>query len=67
MTLLLLFNAYEQAVPFVMPPVPVAHHWAGRLDTADPEQPAGARIVPAGGHFTVEPRSLSVFELILDG
>ncbi len=65
-TLLLLFNAYEQAVPFVMPPVPVAHHWSGWLDTADPEPPAGARIVPAGGHFTVEPRSLSVFELILD-
>jgi hypothetical protein len=48
-----------------MPAVPRALHWLGWLDTANPEPPAGARIVPAGGHFTVEPRSLSVFELTL--
>jgi isoamylase len=63
-TLLLIFNAHDRQVPFTLPDVAGALHWLCLLDTAWPEQQSGANVVPARSHFNVEPRSVSVFQLI---
>jgi glycogen operon protein len=63
-TLLAIFNAGPDQVPFRMPAVKGASGWRCLLDTVNPEQIAGAVALPANGDFTVEPRSIVVLALL---
>ncbi len=65
-TLLLIFNAYNGPVPFILPRAKIPVYWSLILDTAHPERPADTVVIPAGGNFTVEPRTVSVFKLLYD-
>jgi isoamylase len=66
-TLLLIFNAHMTPISFTMPDTGGAVQWICLLDTARPEQPVGHMIIPANGHFTLEPRSVIVFSLVHRG
>jgi glycogen operon protein len=66
-TLLLIFNAHGQWVGFTLPEVSGAKHWLFVLDTAQPERPAGHAVIPLRGTYDAEPRSVSVFSLVLNG
>jgi glycogen operon protein len=63
-TLLLIFNAHQVPITFVMPEVPGAVHWLGLLDTAAPDHPPGDKVVAPRGSAVVEPRSVTVFSLV---
>lgn len=65
-TLLIIFNAGTDQVPFRMPPVKHAIGWRCLLDTVNPQQVVGAVVLPAGGDFTVEPRSTVILALTLE-
>ncbi len=65
-TLLILFNAHYEAVPFVLPAHRKGAHWSLLFDTADPR--AGAfrprkSFYRGGRSYTVEGRSLVLFSL----
>ena len=65
-TLLIIFNAGADQVPFRMPTVKSAVGWRCLLDTTNPHQMAGALVLPASGDFTVEPRSTVILALTLE-
>jgi isoamylase len=58
-SVLLVFNAWHEAVPFTMPAAP-AGAWRLRLDTADPA--LGTDEDEAGSDYLVTGRSVLVFE-----
>jgi glycogen operon protein len=64
-TLLLVFNAQVHPMHFTLPEVKNALQWNCLLDTAQPQRPAGEMIIPTRGHFLAEPRSITVFSLVL--
>jgi glycogen operon protein len=72
-TLLLLFNAYDETVPFTLPVVPALrtvgtsgdepageHGWQVLIDTADAAGGEGAGIVEAGSNYELKGRSLAL-------
>ena len=60
-TLLIVFNAHHDVVPFTLPEVAEGRHWVGLIDTAQPEaQPA---TYPFGHVYDVTGRSLCAFAL----
>ena len=63
-TLLAILNAGPDQVPFRMPAVKGASGWRCLLDTVNPQQIAGAVVLPANGDFTVESRSIVVLALL---
>ena len=65
-TLLIIFNASTDQVPFRMPTVKNAVGWRCLLDTINPHQMAGALVLPASGDFTVESRSTVILALTLE-
>jgi isoamylase len=60
-TLLLMLNAGEQTVPFVLPTTAPAERWETLLDTCDPWAPT--RRLPAGHHYELQSRSMAVLRL----
>jgi glycogen operon protein len=60
-TLLILFNAHHEAIPFTLPEALEGQKWERLLDTFRPEMAAG----PAadGKPYPLEGRSLAVFRL----
>jgi isoamylase len=63
-TLLAIFNAGPDQVPFRMPEVKGAGGWRCLFDTVNPQEIVGAVVLPANGDFTVEPRSIVVLALV---
>ncbi len=55
---LVLFNAWQDALSFRLPPARFGRRWALELSTADPELEAGAWEVPVRGEVEVGGRSL---------
>jgi isoamylase len=60
-TLLLMLNAGEQTVPFVLPHTAPAERWETLLDTCDPWAPA--RRLQAGHRYELQSRSMAVLRL----
>jgi glycogen operon protein len=60
-TLLLLFNAGEEALPFTLPPINTADRWGLLFDTADPWTPA--RRLRAADRYELPPHSVVAFRL----
>jgi isoamylase len=60
-TLLLLFNASDEALPFTLPPVGSADRWELLFDTADPWTPA--RRLRAADRYELQARSVVAFRL----
>jgi isoamylase len=60
-TLLLLLNAGDARLTFVLPPTAAIERWDTLLDTADPWQPS--RRLRAGDRFDVKGRSMAVLKL----
>jgi isoamylase len=60
-TLLFLFNAHHEPVPFTLPEALEGQQWERLTDTADPE--AEPRPMELGTHYKLEGRSLAVFRL----
>jgi glycogen operon protein len=56
----LLFNAWDQPLPFTIPEGDWGERWDVVLDTARPIEPEGERMVKAGGEITAEGRSVVV-------
>ncbi|MDQ1401759.1 MAG: isoamylase, partial [Actinomycetota bacterium] len=56
----LLFNAWDQPLPFTIPQGDWGEHWDIALDTARPIEPEGERTVKAGGEVVAEGRSVVV-------
>jgi isoamylase len=63
-TLLVIFNAGLDQVPFRMPDIKSATGWRCLLDTVNPQQIVGAVVLPANGDFSVEPRSIVVLAMV---
>jgi glycogen operon protein len=61
---LVLFNAWQDALAFTLPPVRFGRRWAHELSTADPELPAEAWVQPARGRVEVEGRSVVVLRRV---
>ncbi len=61
-TLLLILNAYHDAVSFRLPEVAEGSGWSCLLDTQRPEDPLGERY-PFASEFLVGGRSFLLFEL----
>ena len=57
-TLLLLFNAHHEPIPFVLPVTKAEHHWERLLDTADHADPT--QTWKAGEPYHLKERSLAV-------
>jgi glycogen operon protein len=60
-TLLFLFNAHHEPVPFTLPEALEGQQWERLTDTADPE--AEPRPMELGTRYKLEGRSLAVFRL----
>jgi glycogen operon protein len=60
-TLLLLLNAGDGRLNFVLPPTAAIERWDTLLDTADPWQPS--RRLRAGDRFELQGRSMAVLKL----
>src|SRR5687768_820174 len=60
-TLLLLFNADTQGVPFVLPATTPEERWETLIDTADPWVPA--KRLRAGDRYQLQGRSMAVLRL----
>jgi len=60
-TLLLLLNAGDGKLAFVLPPTAAIERWDTLLDTADPWQPS--RRLRAGDRFELQGRSMAVLKL----
>jgi glycogen operon protein len=64
-TLLLLFNAYHEKVPFKLPPLGPDHRWEMLLDTAAPKRES---VLGDGGEtHDLEGRSIATFRLVKPG
>lgn len=61
-SILMLFNASEEPVEFVIPPDGGSASWLLAFDTAAPEMPEHSESAPPGHRRVVSPRSLVVFE-----
>ncbi|MBI4345861.1 MAG: hypothetical protein HY553_03335 [Elusimicrobia bacterium] len=57
-TLLILMNAHDHAVPFILPACGVSR-WSRMIDTSEPDGPNG--VFEPGKAFTVRPRSVAIF------
>jgi isoamylase len=57
---LLLLNAYDAAVPYVLPKVEARNLWEKLIETTWPPPPPPARLFRAGEPFEVGPRSMVV-------
>jgi len=57
-TLLILLNAYHEAVPFALPAYVSGVRWAVEFDTARPALKEGGQVVPGGESVTLAGRSL---------
>jgi len=67
-SLLLIVNAHEEAVNFILPAVPDGLHWCCLLDTNRPNhRETDTEILPIGHNFVVTDHSLLLFELIKEG
>jgi len=60
-TLVLMFNAGDQIIPFVLPTTSPAERWETVLDTADPWM--ASRRLRAGDRYELQPRSMAVLKL----
>ena len=60
-TLVMLLNAGDKAIPFVLPATAAAERWMTLLDTADPWQPA--RTVRGAERYQLHARSMAVLRL----
>ncbi|WP_137973182.1 glycogen debranching protein GlgX [Pseudomonas sp. F(2018)] len=65
-TLLLILNAYHEAVDFHLPEVAEGSGWIGLLDSAQPQQLSTEQFA-SGSQFQVVPRSLLLFKLQKEG
>ena len=65
-TLLILFNAGPNPLPFRMPAAANANQWRCLLDTAHPRLAAGELLVPAGENFQMDAWAVTVFALATD-
>ncbi|WJN57352.1 glycogen debranching protein GlgX [Pseudomonas sp. SO81] len=61
-TLLLILNAYHEAVDFLLPEVAEGSAWIGLLDSNQPQQRSTEQFA-FGSQFQVAPRSLLLFKL----
>ncbi|MEM7023232.1 MAG: glycogen debranching enzyme GlgX, partial [Pseudomonadota bacterium] len=61
--LLMLLNAYDDVVRFVLPAVPDGERWRRLLDTFDPAAGGAGTHHPAGEPFQLAARSLALFAL----
>jgi glycogen operon protein len=61
---LVLFNAWQDELPFRLPPARFGRRWSLELSTADPELEAGAWEAPVRGEVEVEGRSLLLLRRI---
>jgi glycogen operon protein len=57
-TVLLLFNAYHEPLPFTLPQTKPEHHWVRLLDTADDHAPLQA--LKGGDQYPLQGRSLAM-------
>jgi isoamylase len=60
-TLLLVINAGDEAMPFVMPVTAAAERWEALIDTADPWQPS--RLLRGGDRYQLQARAIAVLRL----
>ena len=60
-TLLILLNAQDAEVPFVLPPIPADQRWVAMFDTAHAQR--DHRRLLGGDQYLLEARSLSVLRL----
>ena len=60
-TLLLMLNAGDAAVTFVLPAIAAVERWDTLLETADPWH--AARRLRAGDHYDLQGRSMAVMKL----
>ena len=60
-TLLLIFNAGDEAITFVLPPIATVERWDTLLDTADPWQPP--RRLRGDDRYELHSRSMAVMQL----
>ena len=61
-TLLIVFNAHHEAVPFTLPEAPGGTRWVGLIDTAEPDR-TDPPSFQFGDAYEVEARSLSLHVL----
>jgi len=61
-TLLVLFNAHSERVPFTMPPLEASQQWRRVFDTA--EMPGSDRLYRPGGRYPLEGRSVALFRVV---
>jgi len=62
-TIVILMNAYHDAVPFILPTFEGDRRWEKMVDTADPDPDAEATLHESGEEFRLAGRSLSLFRL----
>src|SRR5205814_948182 len=60
-TLLTLFNAHHEPIPFTLPEALEGQQWERLIDTADPD--AEARLEEVGSKYALDGRSVAVFRL----
>jgi glycogen operon protein len=60
-SLLVLINADADGIRFTIPPLNGRQQWQRVLDTAHPD--AVERLIPTGGEYMLEGRSLAVFKV----
>ncbi len=65
-TLLIIFNAAPNPLPFHMPVFPGANQWCCLLDTSQPKLAEGEISINPGDNFQIQARALNVFSLILE-
>jgi isoamylase len=63
-TLLILFNAHVEAVPFTLPKLPGGTAWSGRLDTGHADGQADPQPHPPGTEIVVAGRTVLLFALV---
>src|SRR5581483_1024040 len=61
-TLLVLFNAHSDKVPFTLPPVEANQQWRRVFDTAEPSP--SERTYKPGGRYPLEGRSVALFRVV---
>ena len=64
-TLLLVFNAHHDVVPFTLPDVAEGRHWVGLIDTAQADTALANH--PLGYTYNMTGRSLCAFALATEG
>jgi glycogen operon protein len=66
-TFLLLFNAHDAPVPFILPVPPAGGRWQPVLDTRDWSLPGPPSPIPGGEAYSLDSRSLAVLQLAREG